>query len=148
MDKVFPFATAEGIVIHDWDKWGRPIPLTMDAYWKYQGEKESFYAIIEAFAQNNGHPNVTDARYINAAQALHHPGRDAARADRPPRLRARRPAVHRPGRVRVLPDAVGRRAAPRPDRNPCHQPLQQVLQWLDARSTNHWFDNVWYLSVS
>ena len=39
----------------------------MDAYWKYQAEKEKkLYAVIEAFAQNNGHLGVTDARYVNA----------------------------------------------------------------------------------
>ena len=37
----------------------------MDAYWKYQAEKK-LYAIYDAFAQNNGHLNVSDARYINA----------------------------------------------------------------------------------
>ncbi len=57
----------EGIKIEDWDKWEDPFRLTMDAYWKYQGEKErKLYAIIDAFAQNNGHMNVTDARYVNA----------------------------------------------------------------------------------
>jgi phenol hydroxylase P3 protein len=40
--------------------------MTMDAYWKYQAEKErKLYPIIDAFAQNNGHLGVTDARYIN-----------------------------------------------------------------------------------
>lgn len=39
----------------------------MDAYWKYQGEKEKkLYAVIEAFAQNNGQLGVSDARYVNA----------------------------------------------------------------------------------
>ena len=39
----------------------------MDAYWKYQAEKEKkLYAIYDAFSQNNGHTNVTDARYVNA----------------------------------------------------------------------------------
>jgi len=66
MDKVFPFAEFEGIKIHDWDKWEDPFRLTMDAYWKYQAEKErKLYAIIDAFVQNNGHLKVTDARYIN-----------------------------------------------------------------------------------
>jgi phenol hydroxylase P3 protein len=66
MDKVFPYDKFEGIKIHDWDKWEDPFRLTMDAYWKYQGEKErKLYAIIDAFAQNNGQFNVTDARYIN-----------------------------------------------------------------------------------
>jgi len=65
-DKVFPYAEYEGIKIHDWSKWEDPFRLTMDAYWKYQAEKEKkLYAIIDAFAQNNGHLGVTDARYIN-----------------------------------------------------------------------------------
>lgn len=64
---IFKQSEFEGIIIEDWDKWEDPFRLTMDAYWKYQGEKErKLYAIIDAFAQNNGHLNVTDARYINA----------------------------------------------------------------------------------
>ena len=67
MDKVFPYDKYEGIKIHDWDKWEDPFRLTMDAYWKYQGEKEKkLYAVIEAFAQNNGQLGVSDARYVNA----------------------------------------------------------------------------------
>ena len=67
MDKVFPQDKFEGIKIHDWDKWEDPFRLTMDAYWKYQSEKErKLYAIIDAFQQNNGHLNVSDARYVNA----------------------------------------------------------------------------------
>jgi len=66
MDDVFPYDKFEGIKIHDWDKWEDPFRLTMDAYWKYQAEKErKLYAIIDAFNQNNGHLGVTDARYIN-----------------------------------------------------------------------------------
>jgi phenol hydroxylase P3 protein len=56
MEEVFPYIEYEGIKIHDWDKWEDPFRLTMDAYWKYQGEKErKLYAIIDAFTQNNGH---------------------------------------------------------------------------------------------
>src|SRR5438445_10757667 len=52
MDKVFPYDKYEGIKIHDWDKWQDPFRLTMDAYWKYQGEKDKKqYAVIEALAQ-------------------------------------------------------------------------------------------------
>ena len=40
MDKVFPYDKFEGIKIRDWDKWEDPFRLTMDAYWKYQAEKE------------------------------------------------------------------------------------------------------------
>lgn len=66
-DKIFPYTAYEGIRIHDWDKFEDPFRLTMDAYWKFQAEKERrLYAVIDSFAQNNGQMNVTDARYINA----------------------------------------------------------------------------------
>lgn len=69
MEDIYPYIAYEGIKIHDWDKWEDPFRLTMDAYWKYQAEKErKLYAIIDAFAQNNGHLNVTDARYINTVK--------------------------------------------------------------------------------
>jgi phenol/toluene 2-monooxygenase (NADH) P3/A3 len=65
--EIFPLSDFEGIKIEDWSKWQDPFRLTMDAYWKYQGEKErKLYAVIDAFAQNNAHLGVTDARYINA----------------------------------------------------------------------------------
>ncbi len=66
-EKVFPQETYEGIKIVDWDKWEDPFRLTTDAYWKYQAEKDKkLYAVIDSFAQNNGHLNITDASYINA----------------------------------------------------------------------------------
>ena len=68
-EEVFPYATFEGIKIHDWDKWEDPFRLTVDTYWKYQAEKErKLYAVIDAFAQNSGQFQVSDARYINAAK--------------------------------------------------------------------------------
>jgi phenol hydroxylase P3 protein len=67
MEKVFAADRYEGIKIHDWDRWVDPFRLTMDAYWKIQAEKERrLYAVIDAFAQNNGQLGVSDARYINA----------------------------------------------------------------------------------
>ncbi|MGE0674134.1 MAG: aromatic/alkene/methane monooxygenase hydroxylase/oxygenase subunit alpha [Methylibium sp.] len=66
MDDVFPFDQFEGIKIHDWDKWEDPFRLTMDAYWKFQGEKEKkLYAIIDAFQQNQGQFNISDPRYLS-----------------------------------------------------------------------------------
>ena len=41
MEDIYPYIAYEGIKIHDWDKWEDPFRLTMDAYWKYQSEKES-----------------------------------------------------------------------------------------------------------
>src|SRR5437879_8774654 len=56
MDKVFPQDKFEGIKIHDWNKWEDPFRLTMDAYWKYQGEKErKLYAIVDAFQRSEEH---------------------------------------------------------------------------------------------
>lgn len=67
MDKVFPYDKFEGIKIHDWDQWEDPFRLTMDAYWKYQAEKDrKLYAIMDAFSQHNGHLNISDPRYVNA----------------------------------------------------------------------------------
>ncbi|MCG8503374.1 MAG: phenol 2-monooxygenase, partial [Sphingomonadales bacterium] len=69
MDKVFPYDRYEGIKIHDWEAWEDPFRLTMDAYWKYQSEKErKLYAVIDSFAQNNGQLGLTEARYINAVK--------------------------------------------------------------------------------
>ena len=67
MDDIYPFDRYEGIKIIDWDKWEDPFRLTMDAYWKYQSEKErKLYAILDSFQQNNGHLNISDARYMSA----------------------------------------------------------------------------------
>lgn len=67
MDRVYPYARYEGITIRDWDAWEDPFRLTVDAYWKYQAEKErKLYAILDAFAQNNGQLNISDARYLSA----------------------------------------------------------------------------------
>lgn len=64
---IFPQEDFEGIKIVDWDGWEDPFRLTMDSYWKYQAEKEKkLYAIFDAFAQNNGHQNISDARYVNS----------------------------------------------------------------------------------
>jgi phenol hydroxylase P3 protein len=69
MDKVFPYDRYEGIRIRDWNKWEDPFRLTMDAYWKYQAEKErKLYAILDAFAQGNGQMNLSDARYMTAVK--------------------------------------------------------------------------------
>ena len=64
---VYPYTRYEGIKIHDWDAWEDPFRLTVDSYCKYQAEKDKkLYAVIESFAQGQGHLHLTDARYINA----------------------------------------------------------------------------------
>ena len=64
---MFPHTTFEGIKIHDWAKWEDPFRLTVDAYFKYQAEKDKrLYAVLDGFAQSQGHLSLTDARYLNA----------------------------------------------------------------------------------
>ncbi len=71
MEKVYPFARYEGIRVHDWDKWSDPFHMTTDVWWHQQGEKERrLYAVMDAFAQNNGQIGVSDARYINAIKLI------------------------------------------------------------------------------
>ncbi|MGN6606085.1 MAG: YHS domain-containing protein [Jatrophihabitans sp.] len=66
-ERVFPHTTFEGITIHDWSKWEDPFRLTVDAYYKYQAEKDKrLYAVLEGFAQSQGHLTLSDARYVNA----------------------------------------------------------------------------------
>lgn len=71
MDKVFSLDKYEGIKVHDWQAWEDPLHRTMDVYWKAQGERDKkMYAVMEAFAQNNGQLGVSDARYVNAIKIV------------------------------------------------------------------------------
>jgi phenol hydroxylase P3 protein len=66
-EDVFPHTTFEGIKIHDWSKWEDPFRLTVDAYYKYQAEKDKrLYAVLDGFAQSQGHLSLSEARYVNA----------------------------------------------------------------------------------
>lgn len=145
MDKVFPYDRYEGIKIHDWDKWVDPFRLTMDAYWKYQGEKEKkLYAVLDAFTQNNAFLGVTDARYINALKLF-------IQGVTPLEYLAHRGFAH-----------VGRHFTGEGARIACQmQSIDELRHYqteTHAMSTynkffngfhhsNHWFDRVWYLSV-
>jgi len=65
--QAFPYTAFEGITVHDWSKWEDPFRLTVDSYCKYQAEKDKkLYAVVESFAQGQGHLHLSDARYINA----------------------------------------------------------------------------------
>jgi phenol hydroxylase P3 protein len=65
--QAFPYTEFEGIKIHDWSKWEDPFRLTIDAYMKYQAEKDKrLYAVLDSFAQGQGHLQLTDPRYLNA----------------------------------------------------------------------------------
>ncbi len=66
-DKLYPHVTYEGIKIHDWSKWEDPFRLTVDAYYKYQAEKDKrLYSVLDGFAQGQGHLTLSEARYLNA----------------------------------------------------------------------------------
>lgn len=145
MEKVFPYDRYEGIKIHDWDKWVDPFRLTMDTYWKYQGEKEKkLYAVIDAFSQNNGFLGVTDARYINALKLF-------IQGVTPLEYAAHRGFAH-----------VGRHFTGEGARIACQmQSIDELRHYqteTHAFSTynrffngmhhaSHWYDRVWYLSV-
>ena len=145
MDQVFPYDTYEGIKIHDWDKWEDPFRLTMDAYWKYQGEKDrKLYAVIDAFAQNQGHLNVTDARYVNALKLF-------IQGVTPLEYYAHRGFAHA---GRQFTGAGARVAAQmqsidelRHYQTETHSISHYNKYFNGMHSPGKWFDNVWYLSV-
>ena len=66
-DQAYPYTSFEGIKIHDWSKWEDPFRLTVDAYMKYQAEKDKrLYAVLDSFAQGQGHLSLSEAKYLNA----------------------------------------------------------------------------------
>lgn len=145
MDKVFPYDKYEGIKIHDWDKWEDPFRLTMDAYWKYQGEKEKkLYAVIEAFAQNNGQLGISDARYVNALKLF-------IQGVTPLEYYAYRGFAHvgrhftgESARVATQMQAIDEL---RHFQTETHA-LSHYNKYFNGMHNSHqWFDRVWYLSV-
>jgi phenol/toluene 2-monooxygenase (NADH) P3/A3 len=66
-EQMFPYTTFEGIKVHDWSKWEDPFRLTVEAYTKYQAEKDRrLYAVLDGFAQSQGQLGLTEGRYMNA----------------------------------------------------------------------------------
>ena len=71
MEDVFPYDTYEGIKIHDWEAFEDPFRLTMDAYWKYQSEKEKkLYAVIDSFCSEQRSKRHYGCTLHKCAQAL------------------------------------------------------------------------------
>ncbi|MGC4405631.1 aromatic/alkene/methane monooxygenase hydroxylase/oxygenase subunit alpha [Methyloversatilis sp. MC4-4] len=144
-EKVYPYADYEGIKIHDWDKWEDPFRLTMDAYWKYQAEKErKLYAIIDAYSQSNGHLGVTDARYLNAIKIF-------LTAVTPLEYMAHRGFAHV---GRAFPGAGARVACQmqaidemRHAQTQIHSLSNYNKYYNGFHDAPHMFDRVWYLSV-
>ena len=143
---MFPYTSFEGIKIHDWSKWEDPFRLTVDAYTKYQAEKDKrLYAVLDGFAQSQGHLQLTDASLPQRDEAVP-PGRHAAGVPGAPQLRLPRPAPQRPGpAVRVAVPEPGRDAA-RPDRDP-HASATTTSTTRGFHYYLHQHDRVWYLSV-
>ena len=70
-EEMFPHLEYEGIKIHDWSAWEDPFRLTIDSYCKYQAEKDKrLYAVLDGFAQGQGHLSLTDASYLNAMKVF------------------------------------------------------------------------------
>jgi phenol/toluene 2-monooxygenase (NADH) P3/A3 len=145
MDKVFPHDTYEGIKIHDWARWEDPFRLTMDAYWKYQSEKErKLYAVIDAFAQNNGQLGISDARYINALKIFlqgvtpleYYAHRGFAHAGRAFRGEGARVAAQ----LQSIDEL-------RHYQTETHAVSHYNKYFNGMHNPAHWFDRVWYLSV-
>ncbi|MBT9519150.1 MAG: aromatic/alkene/methane monooxygenase hydroxylase/oxygenase subunit alpha, partial [Methyloversatilis discipulorum] len=129
----------------DWDKWEDPFRLTMDAYWKYQAEKErKLYAIIDAYSQSNGHLGVTDARYLNAIKIF-------LTAVTPLEYMAHRGFAHV---GRAFPGAGARVACQmqaidemRHAQTQIHSLSNYNKYYNGFHDAPHMFDRVWYLSV-
>lgn len=144
-EAVYPYAELEGIKIHDWDKWEDPFRLTMDAYWKYQAEKErKLYAIMDAFSQSNGHLSVSDARYINTLKLF-------LNGVSPLEYMAHRGFAHA---ARSLPGAGPRVACMmqaldeiRHSTTQIHAMSNYNKYYNGMHDWNHMHDRVWYLSV-
>jgi phenol hydroxylase P3 protein len=144
-EDIFPFATYEGIKIHDWNAWEDPFKLTMDAYWKFQAEKErKLYAVIDSMAQNNGQLGITDARYLNAVKLF-------IQGVTPLEYQAHRHFAHL---ARHLPGAGLRVAAQMQsidELRHCQTQIHTIShynKYFDGiHDFTHMHDRLWYLSV-
>jgi phenol hydroxylase P3 protein len=144
-DDVFPYTRFEGIKIHDWSGWEDPFRLTVDSYCKYQAEKDKkLYAVMDAFAQGQGHLSISDARYFNAMKLF---------------IQAVSPLEYASHRLfaflgRHL-DGPGARFAAlcqsidelRHLQTQVHTISQYNKYYAGMHSFPKWFDRVWYLSV-
>ncbi|HIE86225.1 MAG: aromatic/alkene/methane monooxygenase hydroxylase/oxygenase subunit alpha [bacterium] len=145
MDKVFPYDSFEGIKIKDWDKWEDPFRLTVDAYWKFQAEKEKkLYAIIDSFAQNNAQLNLTDARYVNALKLF-------IQGVSPLEYGAHRHFAHLGRQFRGEGTRVACQMQAIDELRHCQTQMHTLSHYNKhfngLHDSIHMFDRVWYLSV-
>ena len=142
-DTVFALDRYEGIQVHDWDQWQDPFCRTMDAYWKTQGEKDKkLYAVMEAFAQNNGQLGVSDARYVNAVKLV-------LQAIAPLKYMMHRALANAARQLRgdALRIAVQMQAANslRHFQSETHAASVYNKYFNGLHHTPQWFDHAWYL---
>lgn len=144
MDKVFPYARYEGISIHDWSQWQDPFHMTLDVWWRQQSDKERrLYAVLDAFAQNNGQIGVSDARYINAVKLM-------LQAFAPLKYALHRAMAHS---ARNLPGHALRTATQlqttqllRHAQNTVHAASVYNKYFNGMHETPRWYEQAWYLA--
>ncbi len=144
LEKVFPYARYEGIRVHDWSQWQDPLKMTLDVWWRQQSDKERrVYAVLDAFAQNNGQIGISDARYINAVKLL-------LQAFAPLKYVLHRALTHS---ARNLPDNALRTATQlqatqmlRHAQNFMHSASIYNKYFNGMHETPRWHEQAWYLA--
>jgi len=144
VDKVFPYARYEGIRIHDWSQWQDPFHMTLDVWWRQQSEKERrLYAVLDAFAQNNGQLGVSDARYINAVKLL-------LQAFAPLKYSLHRALLHSarnlPGDALRIATQVQATQQLRHSQNTIHAASIYNKYFNGLHDTPRWHEHAWYLA--
>ena len=139
-------STDEGIKIHHWNAFEEPFRMTLDAYWCLQAAKQKkLYAVIEAFGQNNGQLGVTDARYVNALKLVVQAFTPLAYASHRGFARLGRQFGGDDLRVACQLQAVDQLAHYQSE---THAFSHFNKYFNGLHNGNHWFDTLWYLSVS
>jgi len=144
MEKVFPYARYEGIRVHDWSQWQDPFHMTLDVWWRQQSDKERrLYAVLDAFAQNNGQIGISDARYINAVKLM-------LQAFAPLKYALHRAMAHS---ARNLPGHALRTATQlqttqllRHAQNTVHAASVYNKYFNGMHETPRWYEQAWYLA--
>jgi len=144
MDKVFPYARYEGIRVHDWSQWQDPFKMTLDVWWRQQSDKERrVYAVLDAFAQNNGQIGISDARYINAVKLL-------LQAFAPLKYSLHRSLAHSarnlPGNALCTATQIQATQLLRHAQNVMHSASVYNKYFNGMHETPRWHEKAWYLA--
>ena len=144
MDKVFPLLTYEGIRVHDWSQWQDPFKMTLDVWWRQQSDKERrLYAVLDAFAQNNGQIGISDARYINAVKLM-------LQAFAPLKYALHRAMAHSarslPGNALSTATQLQTTELLRHAQNTVHAASVYNKYFDGMHETPRWYEQAWYLA--